>query len=152
MTAVNNLLDKYRETCSIASDNALGETLGVKRQAVHQWRKGLSWPSDEHVVEMATKINEAPGAWLAAVHADRTSDKTAKRVWLQAAQSLGYAAGVILTLGIATHSAAAHADALNFAKSADSVYYVKNSIRHPAASLGTPSLGELFSIKRTERT
>ena len=98
MSAVNNLLDKYRERCSLASDNALGESLGVKRQAVHQWRKGLSWPSDEHVVEMAGKIKEAPEGWLAAVHADRTSDKTAKRVWLQAAQRLGYAAAITLAL------------------------------------------------------
>ena len=126
MSAVNNLLDKYRDRCSIASDNALGESMGVKRQAVHQWRKGLSWPSDEHVVWLAGKINEAPEGWLAAVHADRTSDKTAKKVWLQAAQRLGYAAAITLAIGIGPAKAEviAHAS-VTIAQHAD-VYIMRN--------------------------
>lgn len=95
MTAINKLLDKYKETCSIASDNALGECLGIRRQAVHQWRKGQSWPSDEHIVELASKTNQDPAAWMAAIHAERVTGK-ARAAWMKAAQRLGYAAAVII--------------------------------------------------------
>jgi len=149
MTAVNNLLDKYRETCSIASDNALGETLGVKRQAVHQWRKGLSWPSDEHVVEMAAKINEAPGAWLAAVHADRTSDKAAKKVWLQAAQSLGYAALIALTIGLSPAHAETSKHALQVSAESAPVYIMRNEGCPPLAWHG-PRMAALFDARMSQ--
>ena len=44
MRTVADLLDKCRETCSLASDNALAKKLGVTRQAVSGWRRGNSQP------------------------------------------------------------------------------------------------------------
>lgn len=83
MTAVNSLLDKYRESCSLASDSALADSLKIKRQAVHQWRKGLSWPSDDHVVAMAVSAGDPPERWLISISLDRAT-KAAKPFWLKA--------------------------------------------------------------------
>ena len=86
MSAVNNLLDKYREARSIASDSALAESLHITRQGVHQWRKGLSWPSEDHVIAMATAIGEPAERWFVAINADRASP-AARKVWLRLAQA-----------------------------------------------------------------
>lgn len=126
MGSVDILLDKYRKACSIASDNALGADLGITRQSVFQWRKGLAWPGDEHVVRMANKIGETPEGWLAAIHADRTSDKVAKKVWLQAAQRLGYAAAITLAIGISPARAAGTIHASNMIAQEATVYIMRN--------------------------
>lgn len=86
MSAVNNLLDKYREICSLPSDSAAADSLGVKRQALHQWRKELSWPSEEHIMAMAKAINEPAERWFVQIAADRASP-TARKVWLKLAQA-----------------------------------------------------------------
>lgn len=86
MSAVNNLLDKYREARSIASDSALAESLRITRQGVHQWRKGLSWPSEDHVIAMANAIGEPAERWFVAINADRASP-AARKVWLRLAQA-----------------------------------------------------------------
>ncbi|MFK2904955.1 hypothetical protein ISP17_13420 [Dyella ginsengisoli] len=85
MSAVNNLLDKYRETCSLPSDSAVADSLHIKRQAVHQWRKGVSWPSEDHVLEMTKAMQEPAERWFIAISADRASP-AARKVWLKLAQ------------------------------------------------------------------
>jgi hypothetical protein len=97
MNAVNNLLDKYRETCSLPSDSAAAESLHIKRQALHQWRKGIAWPSEDHVIEMAIAIGEAPEKWLVQVSADRASP-SARKVWLRLAATGKAAAGIALAI------------------------------------------------------
>lgn len=87
MAAVNTLLDKYREVCAIKSDSALADSLHITRQGVHQWRKGLSWPSEDHVIAMAKAIDEPAERWLVAISADRATP-TARRVWLRLAQGI----------------------------------------------------------------
>lgn len=44
MTELNILLDKIKESRSLASDNALAAALGVKRQTVSNWRNGHNYP------------------------------------------------------------------------------------------------------------
>lgn len=80
MTAVNNLLDKYREAKGLTSDSAVADSLKLTRQGVHQWRKGLSWPAEESVIAMAQAVDEKPEMWLASIGMDRAPVK-AKRYW-----------------------------------------------------------------------
>lgn len=119
MTVVNNLLDKYREVCSIKSDSALADSLKLTRQGVHQWRKGLSWPSEDHVITMAKAINEPAERWLASISMDRASP-TAKKYWLKLLQAAAAVAGAFLVLqhGQDVHSVAAFvlSPAIHYAK------------------------------------
>lgn len=108
MSAVNNLLDKYRNMCLLPSDSAVADALGIKRQAVHQWRKGTSWPSDDHTIHMAAQINEPPERWLLAIQVDRASQK-ARPFWLKAMKSAAAMATIFVLLrhGADVHSIAA---------------------------------------------
>ncbi len=108
MSAVNNLLDKYREACSLTSDSALADSLKISRQGVHQWRKGLSWPTEEHIITMAKKIEEPAERWLASISMDRAPEP-AKKYWLKLMQAAAAVAGTYLMLrhGIDVHGAAA---------------------------------------------
>lgn len=69
----------------------------MTRQGVHQWRKGMSWPSEDHVIAMANAIKEPAERWFVAINADRASP-AARKVWLRLAQ---IAAMIALTVGIA---------------------------------------------------
>lgn len=97
MSAVNNLLDKYRKACAIPSDSALAQSLHITRQGVHQWRKGTSWPSEDHVIRMAQAIDEPAEQWFVAISADRATP-TARTVWLRLAQGTA-AVALILASG-----------------------------------------------------
>lgn len=122
MSAVNILLDKYREARAIASDSALADSLHMSRQAVHQWRKGLSWPSEDHVIAMTKAINEPAERWFVAISADRASP-AGRKIWMKLLQA---AALVALTVGVApTHGetvSTGHNPPAN-------VYYVKLRIK-----------------------
>jgi len=100
MTAVTNLLDKYRKVCSLKSDNALAISLGLTRQSVFQWRKGIAWPTDDHVTKMASDIGDDSGSWLVAVAAERTTGPAHKE-WLQLAKRLASATGAVLAMTLA---------------------------------------------------
>jgi transcriptional regulator with XRE-family HTH domain len=108
MTAVNNLLDKYREVCAITSDSALADSLKITRQGVHQWRKGLAWPSEDHVIAMAKAINEPAERWFVAISAERASP-AGRKIWLKLLQAAATIAGafVLLRHGVDAHGAAA---------------------------------------------
>jgi transcriptional regulator with XRE-family HTH domain len=92
MNGVNSLLDKFRAVCSLPSDSAVADRLGIKRQAVHQWRKGISFPSEDSIIRMADAIAENPERWLAFVAYDRASPN-AKPYWMRIAKA---AAAVLL--------------------------------------------------------
>lgn len=110
MNAVNKLLDMYRESCSLASDSALAESLKLTRQGVHQWRKGTSWPSEEHIIAMAKAIGEPAERWFVAINADRAGPE-GRKVWLRLAQVAATVAAVYLVLqhGVDAQGAAAFA-------------------------------------------
>lgn len=102
MSAVNNLLDKYREACSLTSDSAVAESLKITRQGVHQWRKGAAWPSEEHIITMAKRIGEPAERWLASISMDRAPEP-AKKYWLKLMQ-----AAAVLSVALALPYFAAH--------------------------------------------
>lgn len=93
MPTINALLDKARETRSIASDNALAQTFGVHRQAVSKWRNGDAYPSENHIAQLAEMAGDDAGAWLVLIQAERATGKAAK-AWASVAQRIGHAAAV----------------------------------------------------------
>lgn len=98
MTAVAQLLDKVRNTCSLPSDAALAERLGITRQTIHCWRHGIAFPNEDHVARMAGMAHEDPGAWLLKVKAE-SSTGAAGKAWAALAKRLGAAAAVLLMVG-----------------------------------------------------
>ena len=108
-TTTEQLLDKYRQKCSITSDNQLASALGITRQAISGWRKNTSWPSEEHIHKMANTIGEEPIKWLVAIHAERASGPV-KKDWLRLAKNLGWAASwAAMTIGLAVYTPEANA-------------------------------------------
>lgn len=93
MDAINNLLDKAREHCSLPSDGALAERLGVSRQLVSQWRKGHNPLADERIAQVARAAGEDAGVWLVRIRAEQTTGDAAK-AWAKLARQLGTAATV----------------------------------------------------------
>lgn len=95
MDAINNLLDKAREHCSLPSDGALAERLGVSRQLVSQWRKGHNPLADERIAQIARAAGEDAGVWLVRVRAEQTHGEAAK-AWARLARQLGAAAALAI--------------------------------------------------------
>ena len=100
MTNVNKMLDKWQKVCAIPSDNAAAKRLGINRQAVHGWRTGQSYPTMEHVLQIAAEMHDPAENWLVMVQADRASSKEAKAAWAKLAARAGIAA--CLCLGLLT--------------------------------------------------
>ena len=98
MTCVALLLDNARNARSIPSDNALALALGQRRQVVSQWRKGDSYPSEDHIAQLAKMAREDEGVWLVRVKAERTTGP-AHEGWARVLRQLGVAAAVaVVTL------------------------------------------------------
>ena len=102
MSALNKLLDKYREACAAPSDNACAGILGVTRASVSDWRRGKSWPSEEHIVQMAKTAHLDAGEWLLAIYAERTKGPVQKE-WLRLVSRLSHAAAITL-IALSAHS------------------------------------------------
>lgn len=103
MSATNQLLDKFRKTCSTASDNAIAVSLGLSRTAVSRWVHGKGAPDAASVEKMANAIDEPIGPWLALIEAeraDRAGELDNKRVWLRLASTLGaiFSVALMVTL------------------------------------------------------
>lgn len=127
MDAVNKLLDKARATCSLPSDVALAEKLGVSRQLVSQWRKGANPMSDDRIAQIAHLAREDGGRWLLTIHAERASGAAAKD-WQALLRRFGAAAAlgvvVLMPWSNASAKAVAHEASAQFATNA---YYVNSS-------------------------
>jgi hypothetical protein len=106
MQATIKLLDKYRETCSLASDNACAASLHVGRAAVSKWRNGLGHPDADSVARMCEATGEPLAHWLPLIEAERARTPEARKVWLRLAQA---AAAVALTVLAWRHGADGHA-------------------------------------------
>lgn len=122
MNATNKLLDKYALACSTALDKDLAARLRVTKQAVSNWRKGNAHPDAESVARMCEATGEPIAHWLPLIEAERARNPEARKVWLRLAQM---AAAVALTVGVFGPHSTTHAEGIDFAKSANSVYYVK---------------------------
>jgi len=107
MTELNILLDKIKESRSLASDNALAAALGVKRQTVSNWRNGHNYPDAVACATIAGLTGEPLARVLGIVGEARAISREEKAVWHKLATSV---AAVIL-LAVAIPLPAAHANA-----------------------------------------
>lgn len=98
MTNVEKMLDKWEEVCLIPSDNAAAKRLGINRQAIHGWRTGQSYPTGEHVLQIAEEMHEPPENWLLMVQADRARSDKSKAAWARLAARAGIAACLCFAL------------------------------------------------------
>jgi len=95
MSPVNELLDKYKKAKNLNSDNACAESLGLHRASVSEWRRGKSWPSEAHIVELATAANEDAGLWLVSINAERAPPGAVQREWVRLASRFTQAAAAV---------------------------------------------------------
>jgi transcriptional regulator with XRE-family HTH domain len=91
-------LDKLKAAKSLGNLSDIARYLHVHRQTVSAWMKGDSYPEEDRIAQIATAIGEDPGAWLAAVKAERTEAGPAKLGWEAAARRLATAAALVLGL------------------------------------------------------
>jgi len=101
------LLDKYKQACAIASDNACAVKLGVTRAAVSRWRNEQNHPEADIVEAMCEATGEPVARWLPLIEAERARTPSARKAWLRLAQ---VAATITLVAGVFGPSSA-HADA-----------------------------------------
>lgn len=106
MNTMSELLDKMRERCSLASDNALGRRIGVSRQAIYQWRTGSKYPNEDMIAQIARNAGVDPGEWLVRVQVERSSGDT-RRGYMSILERIGATmAAIVLFLTPITNAEA----------------------------------------------
>ncbi|ULU23798.1 helix-turn-helix domain-containing protein [Dyella terrae] len=123
MNSSNQLLGIYRQRLSLKTNQAIADKLGVKQPTVSMWLNEKSHPNAEAIADMCKATGESLAKWLPLIESERCRTDADKKVWLRLAQM---AAAITLTVGVFGPHSTARAEAGNFAKSADSVYYVKS--------------------------
>lgn len=121
MSATYQLFTKWKEAKGFTSDNQGATALGMGRASVSQWKQGRN--AEAHVIAtMAKDIGEPPGAWLAAVQAEKSPTQQDRKEWLRLATQLGWAAAITLAVGLSPARAERAQTSHN---PGQSVYYVK---------------------------
>lgn len=85
LPTIPTTLDALRQMTG--SDSASAAAIGLTRQDVYLARKRRTLP-DRAIIAAAVALAISPQYLLAALHADSTSDPTAKQVWLEMASAL----------------------------------------------------------------
>lgn len=85
LPTIPTTLDALRQMTG--SDSASAAAIGLTRQDVYLARKRRTLP-DRAIIAAAVALAISPQYLLAALHADSTSDPTAKQVWLDMASAL----------------------------------------------------------------
>lgn len=126
MTELNKLLDKIKESRSLASDNALAGLLGVTRGSVSNWRHGKNYPDTVQCAAIAGFTGEPLARVLGIVGEARAINREEKQVWRRLAAS---AAAVVIVLAGLLPVGAAQAQtrgiAITSQKTASNAYYVR---------------------------
>lgn len=79
--ATNRYLDRLAALYGLPSDYAIANFLGVTRQHVSQWRRGIAQFSEGQAFTVATKLDIDPVEIIAAIGAERSKDAIAKEGW-----------------------------------------------------------------------
>jgi len=135
------LLDKYRVSCSLKSDNACAVSLGIGRAAVSKWRNGTGHPEADSIERMCKATGEPIAKWLPLIEAERARTPEAKKVWLRMAH---IASAITLLLAMNLHSSKAYASTEIGSHNPETVYIMSNYAKL-LRWLGT-ALAWLFSI------
>lgn len=129
------LLDKAREACSLASDNALAERMGVSRQLIYGWRQG-KWPMpDDRIAQICAMAHEDAPTWAARIHEEQAKSAAERSMWAQMVRRLSAAA--VVTLAVFGAAPGAGATALATGHEPAGVYIMRN-VRRWLAMLARP--------------
>lgn len=106
MNYTNKLLDMYRSSCSLTTDMAAAESLGLGRSAVSAWRHGNRHAEADAVEKMCKATGEPVAKWLHLIEAERARTPAAAKVWLRLAQVAAAIVAGFLTLrhGMDSHA------------------------------------------------
>jgi transcriptional regulator with XRE-family HTH domain len=105
VNATIKLLDKYREVCSLNSDNAAAVKLGISRSAVSLWRGGKGHPEADSIEKMCEATGENIARWMPLIESERARSPGARKAWLRLAQLAAGVAAIYLfsRLDVQTH-------------------------------------------------
>lgn len=92
---VQKLLDAAKEAQSIATDKGLAEALGVTKQAVSNWRKGVSLPDTVTCATLAGLTGIPLARVLGVIGEARAISREEKAVWRKLA-----ATAALLAVGV----------------------------------------------------
>ncbi|MEA9886504.1 DUF3693 domain-containing protein [Xanthomonas campestris pv. raphani] len=106
MSATDELLDKVKESCSLPSDMALAEKLGVNRQMIWKARHEDKPLSDERIAQLCAMAKLDGGSWMARIHAERAASPAERALWRSVLDRLSAAAAVVALLVLAVHTGA----------------------------------------------
>nr|WP_199774589.1 DUF3693 domain-containing protein [Xanthomonas campestris] len=81
MAAVDELLDKVKESCSLPSDMALATKMGIQRQLLSKARMGDKPLSDERIAQLCAMAKLDGGSWMARIHAERAGTPAERALW-----------------------------------------------------------------------
>lgn len=136
MPAINALLDKVKESCSLPSDNVLSKRIGVTRAAVSMWRNGGKPVPDERIAQLCAMAKLDGGEWMARIHAERAASPAEKALWRSVLDRLSAAAAVVALLVLAVTPMAHEASVTGFAPTAmtEPLYIMRNDIEGGAVA------------------
>ena len=107
---VQDLLDAAKEAQNITTDKGLADALGVTKQAVSNWRKGVSLPDTVTCATLAGYTGLPLAQVLGIVGEARAISREEKAVWRKLAASAALLALLVApTLGQTAHAATLHA-------------------------------------------
>lgn len=116
MTTIAELLDTVKETCSIPSDNALAEKMGVNRQLLWQVRRGEKPLSDERIAQLCALAKLDGPEWMARIHAERAQSPAERALWSKMLTRLAAAALVLAPMAAAASDKSLQIQALEAVK------------------------------------
>ncbi|MCC8468824.1 DUF3693 domain-containing protein, partial [Xanthomonas phaseoli] len=106
MAAVDELLDKVKESCSLPSDMALATKLGIQRQLLSKARAGDKPLSDERIAQLCAMAKLDGGTWMARIHAERAGSQVERALWksvLDRLTPIAAAVGALALVAVGVH-------------------------------------------------
>lgn len=117
------LLDKYKKTRSLTSDNACAASLGISRATISGWRHGAGRPNAAQIDALCAGCGEDSGYWIPLIESERAGSEVERRVWRKLAERFGATmAALVLFLANITNEAAASTMAVKTTWNQGTVY------------------------------
>ncbi|BCB27287.1 hypothetical protein SKTS_21730 [Sulfurimicrobium lacus] len=124
--AIDTLLDEAKEKSRITSDNALALRIGVKKQTISRYRKGLSTPDDYAKSRIADLTGRSLQEVIARIELENEPNEEKRRYWENFFKRLGgVAASIVFAVTLIVTQRPADAAPIK-AYGMTTVYYVKS--------------------------
>ncbi|WP_434983116.1 DUF3693 domain-containing protein [Xanthomonas arboricola] len=140
MAAVDELLDKVKESCSLPSDMALATKLGIQRQLLSKARMGDKPLSDERIAQLCAMAKLDGGQWMARIHAERAATQVERALWKSMLDRMtpvtAVVGAMVLAIGMMPATGQTKTIEINnlHASSAHSLYIMSDPTQWPTTS------------------